>query len=58
MFKNNDNAENPIYRCWINEEKRILSFSQVDGYELKEFDNYSKFQKYYYDKIYWGYRAQ
>ena len=38
------------YRCWINEEDRILSFSFKEGYELKEFKTYKEFQDYYYRK--------
>lgn len=46
------------YRCWISDVDKILSFFYVEGYELKEFDTYSEFQNYYYEKTYWGYKAQ
>lgn len=53
---NNDN--NKKYRCWINREEQILSFSYEEGYELKEFSTHAEFQDYYYKKTYRGYRAQ
>ncbi|MBQ6718456.1 MAG: hypothetical protein IJN22_06115 [Clostridia bacterium] len=46
------------YRCWISDDDKILSFFYVEGYEMKEFDTYSEFQNYYYEKTYWGYKAQ
>lgn len=58
MWKHRKNPDNKKYRCWINEEERILSFSFIEGYELKEFDTYSEFQEYYYRKTYWGYRVK
>ena len=46
------------YRCWINKQEKILSFSFEEGYELIEFDSYKEFQDYYYRKTYWDYRVQ
>lgn len=46
------------YRCWINDEEKILSFSYVEGYTIKEFDTHKEFQDFYYRKTYWGYRVQ
>lgn len=58
MFKHKNKAENKKYRCWISDEDKILSFSCIEGYELKEFDDFSEFQEYYYRKTYWGYRVK
>ena len=58
MLKSNVLSDDKKYQCWINEKEKILSFSFVEGYELKEFDNYKDFQDFYYQKSYWGYRIQ
>ena len=57
-MKDKSRAENKKYQCWINDDDRIISFSQIDGYELKEFDDFSEFQEYYYRKTYWGYKVK
>ena len=48
---------NKKYVCWINEEDKILSFTYIEGYELKAFDTETEFKDYYYNKSYWGYKV-
>ena len=58
MSKSNKLSNKKVYRCWINDKEKILSFSYIEGYKLKEFNSYTQFQDYYYRKTYWGYRVQ
>ena len=58
MSESTTSSELKKYRCWISDEEKILSFHFEDGYELKEFDTYTEFQDFYYQKSYWGYRVQ
>ena len=58
MCEYSKDSNEKVYRCWISEEDRIVSFSPVEGYEAKEFKSYSDFQEYCYRKTYWGYRVQ
>lgn len=58
MLENDKSANKNKYRCWINEEDRILSFHYIEGFVLKEFDSFSEFQEYYYKKTYWGFSVQ
>lgn len=58
MLKDKSRAENKKYQCWISDDDRIISFSYIDRYELKEFDDFSEFQEYYYRKTYWGYKVK
>ena len=57
MYKHKKDSDKK-YRCWINDEDKILSFSCVKGYVPIEFNTYAEFQDYYYRKTYWGYRVQ
>ena len=54
--KKNKNGKK--YRCWINRKDKILSFTYIEGYELKEFDSHTEFKEYYYSKSYWGYKVR
>lgn len=58
MLKDKSREENKKYQCWISDDDRIISFSYIDRYELKEFDDFSEFQEYYYRKTYWGYKVK
>lgn len=58
MSTQNKNSTNVKYRCWINDTDKILSFSPIEGYEVKEFETYTKFKEYCYEKTYWGYKVQ
>lgn len=58
MLKSDILSNTKKYRCWINDREKILSFTYVEGYKLKEFYTYKEFQEFYYQKSYWGYRVQ
>ena len=58
MSNSKGKSQNKTYRCWISNDDRIISFSNIDGYELKEFDYFLEFQEYYYRKTCWGYRVK
>lgn len=58
VSKSTTSSDVKKYRCWINDEEKILSFSYVEGYKMKEFDTHKEFQDFYYQKSYWGYRVQ
>lgn len=58
MSKQEGNSDNQKYRCWINRKDKILSFTRIDGYEIREFSTYTEFKEYYYNKSYWGYKVR
>ena len=58
MPKQEGNSNNKKYRCWINKKDKILSFTRIDGYEIREFNTHAEFKEYYYNKSYWGYKVR
>ena len=57
MSQNNEKSDDKKYRCWINKKDKILSFTYIQGYEIKAFDTETEFKDYYYNKSYWGYKV-
>lgn len=50
--------EKPLSICWINEQKKILSFHFEDGYTRKEFYSKAEFEVFIVSAADDGYRIQ
>ena len=47
-----------VFVCWLDENKKILSFHFVEGFERKEFKTKPDFQEFMMFSVSRGYRVQ
>ena len=53
-----ENEQKEVFVCWIDEDKKILSFHFVEGFERKEFETKTEFHEFMMLSVSRGLRVQ
>ena len=53
-----EKEQKEVFVCWLDEDKKILSFHFVEGFERKEFNKKSDFQDFMMLSVSCGFRVQ
>mgnify|MGYP003297609081 CR=1 FL=1 len=53
-----ENEQKEVFVCWIDEDKKILSFHFVEGFERKEFETKTEFHEFMMHSVSRGLRVQ